>query len=150
MPNLTKPSHKSPPRPLTVGERHIAWSVFGEHLALDDIRLTVAWWVLKGYAVSPNGFIYFHKDDFCDDFSSKPLHIRAWLVHELTHIWQIQQGMAVFWRALFNRTYRYQFKDGKSFWQYGIEQQAKMVEDFYIQRELGKDCRQWQECVPFL
>lgn len=82
MPNLTKPSHKSPPRPLTVGERHIAWSVFGEHLALDDIRLTVAWWVLKGYAVSPNGFIYFHKDDFAMILAVSPCTFgRGWCMN---------------------------------------------------------------------
>lgn len=138
------------PRPLTQGERTIAHSVFGDTLTLDNIRLATAWWVLKGYAVSPNGWIYFHKTDFCDDFSTKPLHTRAWLVHELTHVWQIQQGMAVVRRAIFNRKYRYTFKKGKPFFAYGIEQQAKMVEDFYIQRELGKDCTAWIDCVPFL
>lgn len=139
-----------PIRPLTAGEQAIAHSVFGNSLALDDIRLTTAWWVLRGYAVSPNGWVYFHQDDFCEDFSDKPLHIRAWLVHELTHIWQIQQGMAVVRRAIFNRKYGYEFKTGKSFFKYGIEQQAKMVEDFYVRRELGKDCTAWRECVPFL
>ncbi|WP_218016080.1 type IV secretion protein Rhs [Moraxella oblonga] len=139
-----------PIRPLTDGECQMAKSVFGISLILDDIRLTTAWWVLKGYAVSPNGWVYFHKDDFCEDFSDKPLPIRAWLIHELTHCWQVQQGMAVVRRAIFNRKYRYVFQTGKSFFHYGIEQQAKMVEDFYIQRELGKDCTAWRECVPFL
>ncbi|UYZ76155.1 type IV secretion protein Rhs [Moraxella bovis] len=137
-------------RPLTDGERQMARSVFGDSLALDDIRLTTAWWVLKGYAVSPNGWVYFHKDDFCEDFSDKTLHLRAWLIHELVHIWQIQQGIKVVRKAIFNRKYRYVFKEGKPFLAYGIEQQAKMVEDFYIQRELGKDCTAWRECVPFL
>ncbi|WFF38641.1 type IV secretion protein Rhs [Moraxella nasibovis] len=143
-------THTNAPRPLTQGERAIAHSVFGNHLDLDDIRLTTAWWVLRGYAVSPNGWVYFHRDDFCADFSDKSLHIRAWLVHELTHVWQIQQGMAVVRRAIFNRKYGYEFKKGKSFFNYGIEQQAKMVEDFYVRRELGKDCSAWRECVPFL
>lgn len=143
-------THSKTVRPLTQGEKIIARSVFGDSLFLDDIRLATAWWVLKGYAVSPNGWVYFHADDFCADFSDKPLHIRAWLVHELTHVWQIQQGVAVLWRAMFNRKYHYDFSKDKVFFDYGVEQQAKMIEDFYVQRELGRDCRAWYECVPFL
>ena len=69
-------------RPLTEGEKAIAASVFGDTLQLDSIRLETAWWVLKGYAVSPNGHVYFHPADFCDDFSQQNVYLRAWLVHE--------------------------------------------------------------------
>lgn len=141
---------KTQSRPLSIGERQIAQSVFGNNLELDNIQLKTAWWVLKGYAVSPNGNIYFHPDDFCQDFSDKPLHIRAWLVHELTHVWQIQQGIKVVQKAVLNRKYRYQFQQGKSFFSYGVEQQARMVEEYYIHREQGKDCTAWKQCVPFL
>ncbi len=137
-------------RALTLGERQIAQSVFGNHLKLDDIRLKTAWWVLKGYAVSPNGHIYFHPDDWLDDVSCETLHKRAWLVHELVHVWQVQQGLAVFWRALFNRKYRYLLTDHKAFLRYGIEQQASIVEDYYIRRELGQECSDYVACVPFL
>lgn len=141
---------KTQSRPLSIGERQIAQSVFGNNLELDNIQLKTAWWVLKGYAVSPNGNIYFHPDDFCQDFSDKPLHIRAWLVHELTHVWQIQQGIKVVQKAVLNRKYRYQFQQGKSFFSYGVEQQARMVEEYYLHREQGKDCTAWEQCVPFL
>lgn len=137
-------------RALTAGEKQLAKSVFGDSLPLDDIRLKTAWWVLKGYAVSPNGHIYFHERDFCDDFSTQSLALRAWLVHELTHIWQIEQGIKVVRRALFDRRYRYAFKAGKTFWQYGVEQQAKMVEEYYVRREMGQDCQAWERCIPFL
>lgn len=137
-------------RPLSHQERQIALSVFGDSLNLEPIRLKTAWWVIKGYAVSPNGHIYFHVDDFCADFGKESLNKRAWFVHELVHVWQVQQGMAVFWRALFNRRYRYGFVAGKHFLHYGIEQQARMVEDYYIRRELGRDCTPWLDCVPFL
>lgn len=137
-------------RPLTMGECQIAQSVFGDDLKLDNIRLKTAWWVLKGYAVSPNGNVYFHPDDFCQDFSDKPLPIRAWLIHELTHVWQIQQGIKVVQKAVLNRKYRYQFQQGKSFFSYGVEQQARMVEEYYIRREQGQDCSAWQACIPFL
>lgn len=136
-------------RPLTDGEKAIAHSVFGDRLQLDTIRLKTAWWVLKGYAVSPNGHIYFHRADFCEDFSSQNVYQRAWLVHELTHVWQIQQGIKVFRRALFNRRYAYQLQANKPFGSYGVEQQARMVEDYYKQRELAQDYQPLLAFIPF-
>ena len=137
-------------RPLTQGEKLMAQSVFGDTLKLDDIRLKTAWWVLKGYAVSPNGTIYFNQQDWIADFSQENLWLRAWLIHELTHVWQIQHGIKVFRKALFNRRYSYLLQEGKSFFAYGVEQQARMVEDYYKQREQGKDCQAWGACIPFL
>lgn len=140
---------KNHSRSLTAGERQLAFSVFGDSLALDDIRLKTAWWVLKGYAVSPNGHIYFHRKDWCEDFSTQSLAKRAWLIHELTHVWQVQHNLAVIKGALINRRYRYTLKPNKPFLSYGIEQQAKMVEDYYIARELGRDCTAWHSCQGF-
>lgn len=137
-------------RPLTDGEKHLAKSVFGDSLVLDNIRLKSAWWVLKGYAVAPNGNIYYHKDDWRADFSHDTLAKRAWLIHELTHVWQVQQGINVLFKALFNRKYSYVIEHTKPFLRYGVEQQASMVEDYYIRRETGKDCTDWIACVPFL
>ena len=136
-------------RPLTEGEKAIAASVFGDTLQLDSIRLKTAWWVLKGYAVSPNGQVYFHPADFCDDFSTQNVYQRAWLIHELTHVWQIQQGVKVFWRALFNRRYAYQLQANKPFASYGVEQQARMVEDYYKKRELQQAYQPLLAFIPF-
>lgn len=136
-------------RPLTPGERTLAQSVFGDRLRLDDIRLKTAWWVLKGYAVSPNGNVYFHPHDFRDDFSQENVPIRAWLIHELTHVWQVQQGIAVLRRALLNRRYRYELQSDKPFLAYGVEQQARMVEDLYKQRATGRLNAQLLAVVPF-
>ena len=137
-------------RPLTEGERQLAVSVFGSALDLDSIQLKTAWWVLRGYAVSPNGHIYFHPSDWRADFSTERLAVRAWLIHELTHVWQVQTGRAVFWRALFNRRYSYRLDGTKLFSRYGTEQQARMVEDYYLRREQGLDISAWQASVPFL
>ena len=136
-------------RPLTAGEKVIAGSVFGDTLQLDSIRLKTAWWVFKGYAVSPNGHVYFHPADFCDDFSQQNVYLRAWLVHELTHVWQIQQGVKVFRRALLNRRYSYELQANKPFGRYGIEQQARMVEDYYRKRELKQDYEPLLAFIPF-
>lgn len=136
-------------RDLTLGEKSLAYSIFHEQLDLDTPRICASSWVIPGYAISPNGHIYFNPADYLDDFSKAPLGKQAWLIHEMTHVWQVQQGMKVIRRAVLDRRYQYLLKEGKSFFQYGIEQQAQMVQDFFIQRSLGQDCRALENCLPF-
>ncbi len=137
-------------RPLTKGEKALARSVFGHSLDVDKVQLKTAWWVLKNYAVSPNGYIYFHPENWITDFSAASIGKQSWLIHELTHVWQLQQGLKVVRGAIINRRYRYHLKQGKSFFSYGIEQQAQMVQDYFIRRQRGQDCQAWADCIPFL
>lgn len=143
--NLNKRS-----RHLSAGEIAIARSVFGDSIRLDEVQLKIAWWVLKNYAVSPNGNIYFHPDDWIVDFSAASISKQSWLIHELTHVWQLQQGLKVIRGALIDRRYDYVLEAGKSFFKYGIEQQARMVEDYFIRRQRGQDCQALEACIPFL
>ena len=137
-------------RQLSVGELAIARSVFGDSIRLDEVNLKTAWWVLKTYAVSPNGNIYFNKADWVADFSHASINKQSWLIHELTHVWQLQQGLKVVRGAIMNRRYNYVLKAGKSFFKYGIEQQARMVQDYFIRRQRGQDCHALEACIPFL
>lgn len=137
-------------RKLTSAEIEMARSVFGEHLNLDKVELRTAWWVLRHYAVSPDGNVYFHPDDWREDFSTAGLGTQSWLIHELTHVWQLQQGIKVVRKALFNRKYNYALEAGKSFFAYGVEQQARMVQDYFLRMRRGEDCQPWQACIPFL
>ena len=145
---LQRQSPKS--RSLNEAEKALAHSVFGEHINLQDVQLKTAWWVLKNYAVSPNGNIYFHPEDWTEDFAQEALGKQSWLIHELTHVWQLQQGLKVVRGALINRRYDYVLESGKSFFAYGIEQQARMVQDYFVRRQRGQDCQPWQQCIPFL
>lgn len=152
---LSLPSHLSSrftpqSRPLTAAEQTLARSIFADSVDLETVRLKTAWWVLKNYAVSPNGHIYFHPADWIADFSEVSLGKQSWLIHELTHVWQSQQGHKVIRGALINRRYHYVLKVGKPFLHYGIEQQARMVQDYFIRRQLGRDCRAHAACIPFL
>lgn len=137
-------------RKLSNGETKLARSVFGDSIELDAVQLKTAWWVLKNYAVSPNGNIYFHPEDWVADFSNTSLSKQSWLIHELTHVWQLQQGLKVVRGAIINRRYEYDLELGKPFFKYGIEQQARMVQDYFIRHQLGKDCQDLQACIPFL
>lgn len=137
-------------RQLTAGEMTLAHSVFGDSIRLDEVQLKTAWWVLKNYAVSPNGHIYFHRANWITDFSDASINKQSWLIHELTHVWQLQQGLKVVRGALLNRRYSYDLTAGKSFFSYGIEQQARMVQDYFIHREYKQDCQALAACIPFL
>ena len=141
---------KQQSRQLTAGEIALARSVFGDTINLDNVHLKTAWWVLKHYAVSPNGNIYFHPADWVTDFSQCSLGKQSWLIHELTHVWQLQRGLKVVRGAMMNRRYDYVFEVGKSFFNYGIEQQARMVQDYFISRHHGHDCRDFEIFIPFL
>jgi hypothetical protein len=141
---------KQQSRYLTVGEIALARSVFGDSIRLDEVRLKTTWWVLKNYAVSPNGHIYFNPADWIDDFSAASLGKQSWLIHELTHVWQLQQGLKVVRGALIDRRYDYVLETGKSFFKYGIEQQARMVQDYFVRRQRGQDCQDLEACIPFL
>jgi len=136
-------------RGLTPAEMVLARSVFGTQLQTDTVCLVACRWVLRGYAISPNGHVYFHPDDWREDFAQADLNTQSWLIHELVHVWQVQQGMAVLRRALFDRRYRYQLVQGKSFLSYGIEQQAQIVQDYFVRRVRGQDCTAWEGCLPF-
>ncbi|WLP94665.1 type IV secretion protein Rhs [Psychrobacter sp. M13] len=137
-------------RPLTIGEIDLAYSVFGDSLDTSEIQLKTAWWVLKNYAVSPNGHIYFHPADWINDFMDTGIGKQSWLIHELTHVWQLQRGLKVVRGALISRRYSYVLQAGKPFFNYGIEQQARMVQDYFIHRHLGQDCQAFEACIPFL
>ena len=141
---------KQQSRQLTAGELALARSVFGDSLKPDSVQLKTAWWVLKHYAVSPNGNIYFHPADWVTDFSQCSLAKQSWLIHELTHVWQLQHGLKVVRGAIINRRYDYVLEAGKSFFNYGIEQQARMVQDYFVRRHHGHDCRDFEACIPFL
>ncbi len=137
-------------RPLTRGEIDLVRFVFGEALQVEKIRIVAHRAILKHYAMSPNGYIYFNPADWCEDFSQLSVAKQSWLIHELAHVWQIQQGIAVVKKALLNRQYHYVFQQGKLFWDYGVEQQAQMIQDYFLRKIQRQDCRQYRQCIPFL
>ena len=135
---------------LTLGEKKLAEDVFGVHLNTDQIKIIAHRMVIKNYAISPNGNVYFNNSDWCEDFAVRALEEQSWLIHELTHVWQIQQGLAVIRKALIDRRYSYVLEVGKNFFDYGIEQQAQMVQDYFMKTKKGQSCEAYQACIPFL
>lgn len=114
--------------------------------ALDPAGVTLRrakWFMLQPVwtTMAPDGHVWFHPngDAWSEDFAAEGLAARAHLIHELTHVWQRQQGLnLVLRRPPFARYAYLPLVPGKPFARYGIEQQARIVEHAYVLREGGR------------
>lgn len=127
-------------RAMTLGElNEIRW-MFGTTAGFDRARIVPHnFWAPfpNRRAMTPDGNIYFHGDDYREDFSAPALSVplRALFMHESTHLYQTYVlGYHLMVSAPFDRDYDYQLEPGKKLRQYGIEQMGQIVQDFYSLR----------------
>lgn len=84
-------------RSLTEAERALADEAFGDALVLDAIRFLAAPWPFDRAFVPGRWFgrdwIVWPARTLPPDIALAPLRIQATLIHELTHVWQAQQGV---------------------------------------------------------
>lgn len=140
-------------RPLTVNEIMLAKSVFGDLIDYNKVRIVnypYLPWQSDEIFIAPNGYIFAfgknYQDDYADDelYKAKP-YFRQVFIHEMTHVFQYQQGVNVLWRGALLQSayylsffrynpYRYEFKKDKHFWHYNIEQQGCICEDIYLKK----------------
>lgn len=128
-------------RGLTAGEVAMAHSVFGDAIDYSKVNLVRRkWWPFqpKGIVMAPCGHMHFHPADekWREDFSAADWSLQGLFIHEMTHIWQAQSSGRFYlplMRHPFCR-YRYQFKPGRKFRGYGLEQQAELVRHAFLQR----------------
>ncbi|MBF7686155.1 type IV secretion protein Rhs [Acinetobacter sp. B10A] len=137
-------------RQLTHGEKQLVSRVFAKSIALDQVNIVAHQLMLKNYALSPNGHIYIHPCQWQTDFSKTDIYTQSWFIHEMVHVWQVQYGLPVIRRAIFDRRYRYILSVTKHFLDYGIEQQAQMVQDHFLSCCLGQENSQRAHCVAFV
>ena len=136
-------------RHLTPGEVDLAQSVFKDSLDYDRIRLYARPFVFfqpLESAMAPNGHIYV-RGGMEDDYSRAGLMRRAFFLHEMTHVWQFQNRvlnplLAGLREALrhglrYDRAYFYRLHYGYDLLDYGLEQQASIIEDYYLQVQCG-------------
>jgi type VI secretion system secreted protein VgrG len=129
-------------RALTEGEISLAKTIFGDSIDYAKVGVhnhKISRLQPDNFNAAPDGNLYMIKN-YSDDFSKSPAEDQAALMHELTHVWQIQNNTmnlkAAFvketLKAKFNyrATNRYTLEQGKDLNRYGFEQQAGIVEDF--------------------
>lgn len=124
-------------RSLTKAERALAETVFGSAIDYDHVLLfNNKWWWFQPRRVvmAPRGNIHFHpkSDRYCEDFCDQHLTDQGLFIHEMTHVWQHQQGVFLpLARHPFCR-YHYSLKPGWTLKRYGIEQQAEIVRHYFM------------------
>ncbi len=129
-------------RPLTLGERALAASVFGSAIDYDPVRIHFAKWFPfqpRNVAMAPRGHIHFHPQGpyRTDDFAAEPPIRQGLFIHEMTHVWQAQtrgSWYLVLMRHPFCR-YDYSLKPSWPLHRYGLEQQAEIVRHAFLLRE---------------
>lgn len=157
---MTRTPSTTRSRPPTPGEIGLIASVFGDSLDPGSVTFRRAkWWIFQPRRVvmAPDGHVWFHPVNpaWRDDFSTAHLPLRAFVVHELVHVWQHQQGINLVLRRYPLARYRYlPLKPGKPFRAYGIEQQAEIVRHAYVLREGGHvpdapPLEAYAEIIPF-
>jgi len=123
-------------RPLTDREKAQAERVFLGSVRYDGVRIYNGRWMSlqpDDTAMAPNGHVYFPPPIFKEDFGQRYSDM-ALLIHELTHVWQIQHGVWLKVRRVLveGGVYRYgRPNPAQLFDSYTVEQQASIVEDWY-------------------
>lgn len=130
--------HKSG-RELSVRERGVARSVFGDSLNLENVRIhnRKFWWFHpRRVTMAPDGHLWFHPKSelFCEDFCDRDIGLQGLFIHELVHVWQHQQGIFLPLRRHPFSRYDYSLKPGWKLARYGIEQQAEIVRHVFLLR----------------
>lgn len=147
-------------RPLTKGEAALAQEAFGATLNLDRIRLLAAPWPFNRAFVPGRWFgrdwIVWPHRSLASDFTQASRRQQGVLVHELTHVWQAQQGVNLLLaklRAGDNRASYAYAADPACRWEtLNIEQQAMVVEHRFHRRrgvETPGDAAFYDALCPF-
>lgn len=137
-----------PKRALTEGEITLARSIFSDSLDYSAIGVFD-----RGYAhlnmigdMSYRGNIYL-PDGYSDDFSKTSLARQRLFIHESVHVWQHQNrilnlAMSAFQEGVkhqFNyaKAYLFHLEPGKDLLDYGFEQQAAIIEEYFLRHHGG-------------
>jgi hypothetical protein len=122
-------------RRLSAVERALAWEMFGEGLDTARVRmLAIPVWP-RAFVAGPS-LIVWPARTLPADFADAPLRAQATLVHELTHVWQAQNGVRLILAKLragdSAAAYAYDLTADTDFMALNIEQQAMVVEHAFL------------------
>jgi hypothetical protein len=131
-------------RALTSGELAMLRPVFGASIDYDKVRVVHGKYTRfqddQTY-MTPDDHMYAPGDLYEDDFSRTDPYLQATMVHEMTHVWQHQSGMDMISAGLitfkafdgdYGAAYPYSLVAGRDLTEYNVEQQATIVEDWFL------------------
>lgn len=131
-----------PNRALTAGEIAMLKPLFRDGIDYTRVRVIDNSFPLQPENVymTPRGHIYAPGSLFQQDFSATRGGLREVFVHEMTHVWQFENGMDLIGagavefiknRGNYEKAYAYELASGRDLTEYGMEQQASIVEDYF-------------------
>jgi|GEM_PF-456642 len=133
-----KPFHL---RRLTPGERGLAAEMFGAGLDAGRVRILALPLWNRAFVAGP-GLIVWPAATLPADFAQAPVRLQAVFVHELTHVWQAQHGVALLLAKIkagdSAASYAYDLGNGVAFAAMNIEQQAMVVEHAFLASRGGE------------
>jgi hypothetical protein len=148
-------------RRLTADEIKLAQSVFGDSLNYSSIRVNNWHFPIfqkKDVAMAPTGNLYMY-NYYCDDFAkARDPYRRALFIHEMSHVWQYQNKILhptlanakLQLKHKFNyaAAYYYMLDAKKDLMKYGVEQQASIIEEYFLLKQglNGRHCQ--NDCSP--
>ncbi len=131
-----------PYRNLTTEEIALAQTRFGNSIDYTQVKIyNEKWNPLQpdDRAITPNGNIYFSSLDvmYSTNFGTDTISKQSEFMHEMTHVWQLQQGfsnnLTYLGYAAFERNYNYnKIFNGVQFKNLGIEEQAQFLQDYFL------------------
>lgn len=142
-----------PYRSLTKGETDLARKIFGNSIdygavRLYDRRIFPPPIQAKGRAMAGKNAVSFPGEAYSPDFSAESDPVRkSVFIHELVHVWQHQNKVLNTYKEFgremlrhkfrYGKAYFYQLEAGKDLTAYNLEQQAGIIQDYFLLTEEG-------------
>ena len=137
-------------RNLTTGEIVLAEEIFRDSIRYERVKIHHGKYFFtqpKNSGMTPNGEIYVSGAPYRKDYSTAKIGFQAFFIHEMTHVWQYQNKIlhvklaAILGQIRFlgnyRKMYEYTLEAGKNLTEYDIEQQAAIVEDYFLVAKRG-------------
>lgn len=134
-------------RRMRLGEINLASTLYGYSIHYNQVWIHYDSYLPFGLqptdiGMTPNGEMWFRIDKYEDDFSvpkKDRVEEQHLFMHEMMHVWQHQRGMWVRTRGMFSRImpYEYSLDEHDTLLEYGLEQQASMVSDYWLLKTYG-------------
>lgn len=138
-------------RNLTSGETELAREVYKDSIKYQKVKIHHGKYIFAqpaGSGMTPNGEIYVADDArqnnflYKKDYSIESVELKAFFIHEMAHVWQYQNKILRVKTAAvlgqlrhfgrYGKMYKYVLDARKKLIDYGIEQQAAIIEDYYV------------------
>lgn len=132
-------------RRLTLGEVNLARTLYAFTIRYNEVWIHRSSYLpfnmqANNVAMTPNGEMYFQEDVYEPDFSCPTDRVGGQhiFLHEMMHVWQHQRGIMVRMRGMLSWAVDYYYElDKPHLLDYGIENQACIVSDYWLLKTYG-------------